>query len=161
MVKISDHYLEDTEEAQQPKLKFRFKNLGSTGNSSQLVNTGTQNCNVSDSQSSLVNNSGNNSSEAVILFKLTSDNSKDLINNSLEIISRIKNGKLNINDITTNKRRGLLVAEVKNPTDAIMLELLQVKALGIWPVHCYVPNSDCFTIEVINPVSTNVDIKAL
>ena len=156
--------VDNNEEAQQPRPKFRFKNLGVVGNSSQSVNTETQISNVSDSQVSLVNNSGNNSSEAVILIKPTSDNGKELINNPLEIINRIKNskfGKLNINDITTNKRKGLLVAKIRNPTDAIMLELLQVKALGSWPVHCYVPNRDRFKIGVISPISTDVDIRAL
>ena len=54
-----------------------------------------------------------------------------------------------------------MVATIKHPTDAIMLELLQVKAHGSWPVDCSIPNRDGFRIGVISPVSTNVDIKAL
>ena len=95
--------------------------------------------------------------------KPTSENAKDPINNPLEIISVIKNskfGKLYVDDITTNKRKGILVAKIKNPTDAIILEL-SFKALGNWPVMCYVPNRDRFRIGVISPVSIDTDIKQL
>ena len=56
--------------------------------------------------------------EVANLIKLTSENAKDLINNPLEIISVIKNskfGKLYVDDITTNTRKGILVAKIKNP----------------------------------------------
>ena len=159
--------LEDAEEGvRQPGRKYRFKVQGSNDNGlmHREDHGAIAHSPNSDSQSRPLHTSSVDSMPGVLLIKPTSDNCKDLINNPLEIISVIKAskfGKLNIDDITTNKRKGLLVAKIKNPTQAIILELLAVKTLGKWPVTVYVPNRDRFRIGVISPVSATTDIGKL
>ena len=153
--------LEDAEEGVwQPGRKYRFKVQGSNDNGlmHREDHGAIAHSSNSDSQSRPLHTSSVASRPGVLLIRLTSDNCKDLINNPLEIISVIKAskfGKLNIDDITTDIRKGLLVTKIKNPTQAIILELLAVKTLGKWPVTVYVPNRDRFRIGVISPVSTS------
>ena len=57
----------------------------------------------------------------VIIIKPTADNVKDLINNPVEIIKATKNSLFNcpdIKDIRVNKRKNILVAEMKESNSA-------------------------------------------
>ena len=86
-----------------------------------------------------------------------------MLNDPIEIVSAIKNskfGRLNVTEIKTNKRKGLLVAEVRKPK-TVVEELLNVKHIGKWEVQCYLPNCDKFTVGVISPVSMNSDLKQI
>ena len=102
--------------------------------------------------------------DVVIIIKPEQDKVQDLINNPIEIVTAVeesKFGKLNVKDIKTNKRKGVLVAYVKGATTAIVEELVQVQNLGRWKVHCYVPNKDKFKLGVISPISTSSDIQKI
>ena len=94
----------------------------------------------------------------VIIIKPTADNVKDLINNPVEIIKATKNSLFNcpeIKDIRVNKRKNILVAEMKESNSAKLKYLLEVEMLGTWAVKCYQPNSDLFHHGVISPVAPN------
>ena len=100
--------------------------------------------------------------DTIIIIKPESDKAKELINDPIEIVTAIeqsKYGKLKIDDIRTNKRKGLLVAYVKQQTPAIIEELVKVKKIGKWNVQCYLPNRERFKAGVISPVSTTADIE--
>ena len=101
-----------------------------------------------------------NTKDAVILIKPEIDDPRKLINDSVEIVTAIeasKFGKLNISDIRTNKRKGILIANVKNCTQSVIYELLNVQYLGKWKVKCYRPHRDIYKAGVISPINTNTD----
>ena len=98
----------------------------------------------------------------VILIKPTADESKALINDHFEIVAAVeksKFGRLNVNNVKTNKRKGLIIATVENSTPAIIAELLAVTSLGKWKVECYLPNKDKFKARVFWPISESTDIE--
>ena len=70
--------------------------------------------------------------DTIIIIKPESDKGKELINDPIEIVTALeqsKYGKLKIDDIRTNKRKGLLVAYVKQQTLVTIEELVKVKKL--------------------------------
>ena len=101
------------------------------------------------------NNPVRSINKIVIIIKPISENCKEFINNPFEIVNAIeksKFGKLNVNNITTNKWKGLIIATVENSAPAIISELLAVKKLGEWYVDCYIPNRDRFKTGVTWPI---------
>ena len=75
--------------------------------------------------------------EIVIIITPDQEIGKELINDPIEIVSAVDNSKfdkLNVTDIKTNKRKGLLVAHLKDATSSIVEELLKVQNLGKWKV---------------------------
>ena len=100
--------------------------------------------------------------DTVIIIKPDTENVMDLINDPIEIVSAVeqsKFGKLKVDDIRTNKRKGLLVAYVKDVSSEIVEELVKVQSMGKWKVQCYVPNGERFRAGVISPVSTAADLE--
>ena len=100
----------------------------------------------------------------VIIIKSTANNVKDLINNPIEIIKSTKNSLFNcseVKDIRVNKRKNVLVAEMKENNPTKFEQLLKVKILGAWDVICYQPNSDLFHYGVISPVAPDAPIEEL
>ena len=102
----------------------------------------------------------------VIIIKPTANNVKDLINNPIEIIKSTKNSLFNcseseVKDIRVNKRKNVLVAEMKENNPAKLKQLLKVKILGTWDVICYQPKSDLFHYGVISPVAPDAPIEEL
>ena len=113
----------------------------------RLSDTGT-------SRSDVINNE-----RCIILIRPRVSNAKELLNDPIEIVSAIKQSKfgvLNIIDIKTNKRKGLLVAEFSKP-GYIIEELLNVKHLGKWEVECCIPNRDKYSVGVISLVGFKSD----
>ena len=105
-----------------------------------------------------------NRAGTIILIKPEVENPQELINNPVEIVAAIeasKFGKLNIKDIKTNKRKGLLVAKIDHSSPAIVSELINVQCLGKWPVKCYIPNSERYKSGVISPISSMADISKI
>ena len=105
-----------------------------------------------------------NTKDAVILIKPEIDDPRKLINDPVEIVTAIevsKFGKLNISDIRTNKRKGILIANVKNCTQSVIDELLNVQYLGKWKVKCYRPNRDIYKAGVISPINTDTDLDKI
>ena len=105
-----------------------------------------------------------NTTEAVILIKPEIEDPRKLINDPVEIVTAIevsKFGKLIISDIRTNKRKGLLIANVKNCTQSVIDEHLNVQYLGKWKVTCYRPNRDIFKSGVISPINTDTDLDKI
>ena len=120
----------------------------------------TQNENSSNRQST----TNVTDQETIIIIRPDQEIAKELINDPIEIVSAVDNskfGKLNVTDIRTNKRKGLLVAHLKDATSSIVEELLKVQNLGKWKVSCYIPNKDKFKVGVISPINTNSDLEKI
>ena len=116
---------------------------------------------VPDTQRSSNQYNGNNT---IILIKPTKKNGKDLINDpitSVKVIQDSKFGKLNVSNIKTNKRKGLLVAEMEQVTPGLIEELLSVKCVGKWKVHCYIPERVRNKYGVISPISIDTDLNKI
>ena len=76
----------------------------------------------------------------VIIIKQLDNNVKELINNPVEIIKATNNSSFNcpeVKDIRVNKRKNILVAEMKQFNPTILKQLLEVNMLGTWAVNCY------------------------
>jgi hypothetical protein len=101
----------------------------------------------------------------VVIIKPSSDNINELMNDPIEIATIIKEslfGSLNMKDVRTNKKKGLIIAELKQqPNPEIMKNLLDITCLGSWQVKCYLPNSEIYKIGVISPVSVNTNMEKI
>ena len=121
----------------------------------QSTNIDENNVNNNVNQASLAN------SKTVIIIKPLSENSRNLINNPFEIVKTMEDskfGRLNVNKISTNKRKGLIVATVEKSTPAVLSELLAVKRLGNWDVECYIPAHLKYKVGVIWPIGQDTDL---
>ena len=99
----------------------------------------------------------------VILIKPVGECGRDLMNDPIEIANVIHEspfGTLDM-DIRTNKKKGLIVAELKTPDATTINKLLTIEKLGSWEVKCYLPNSDLYKVGVISSISINADLDTL
>jgi hypothetical protein len=100
----------------------------------------------------------------VVIIKPLSNNLNELMNNPIEIASIIKEsifGTVNLKDVRTNTKKGLIIAELQQPNAEIMRKLIDITHLGSWQVKCYLPNSELFKVGVISPVSLNTDMDKI
>jgi hypothetical protein len=101
---------------------------------------------------------------SVIIIKPNGLNAKELINNPIEVTEQLEKspfGMVDMKDVRINKKKGIIVTEMKEPNREIMTNLLQVKKLGNWNIDCYVPNRDQYKYGVIWPVSTNTNLESV
>ena len=101
--------------------------------------------------------------QSVILIKPTGENLKKLINNPIEIVKALKESpfsKYNDKIVRSNKRKELIVIEMKSSLDKIP-ELIRVTKIGNWPVICYQPKSDVYKHGVIYPIDRTVPLDEL
>ena len=100
----------------------------------------------------------------VILITPEPRKAKDLINNPIEVTEMLDKGvfgKIDVEDVRINKRKLIITVQIKDPTDAIIQEILATEKLGDWNIHCSIPNSDKFKYGVISPVHQSTDIEKI
>lgn len=96
----------------------------------------------------------------IIIIKPTGDNVHNFINNPVEIVKSVRQSPFSaeeIVDVKVNKRRNILVAELKEYNQKMIEKLTAVTKLGAWEVECSQPNSDIIYYGVVSPVSVTTD----
>lgn len=101
----------------------------------------------------------------IVIIKPTAPNAKELISDPVEIINCIQNSPFNntdkIADIRVNKRRNIIVAELKKGDQVLINQLLEVTNLGSWSVECSQPNTDTVHYGVISPIGLNTKLQGI
>ena len=166
--------LESEEEKAEPKNKIRCQGSsitsidevasGELAVPSQISEVISAQNRIDSQRTATDTQSGIACRETIILIKPEADKVNELMNDPIEIVTAIENskfGKLNVKDIKTNKRKGLIVACVKEQSPAIIQELVNVKRIGKWKVDCYIPRKDRFKVGVISPISTGANVDKI
>ena len=145
----------------------RVKN-GESGILPQLSQVSCREVHVGDSQgggkelpcvNSTLNSEGK---KRVIIIKPLEVDGKSLVNNPIEMVSVLKEsefGKINMEDIRVNKRKGVIVVEAKYGEPLEVDKLTRINRLGKWPVKCYMPNNERFKNGVISPIELDVELE--
>jgi hypothetical protein len=105
-----------------------------------------------------------NGQRSVIIIKPNGLNAKELINDPIEVTEQLEKspfGKIDMKDVRINKKKGIIVTEIKEPNSDILASLLQIKKLGNWDISCYIPNREQYRCGVIWPVSARTNLESL
>ena len=92
---------------------------------------------------------------------LITPESPRLINNPAEVARVLKESpfeNVGKSDVRTNKKKNMIVIELKNPNEETKQSLLKVKNLDRWAVKCSQPITEILTYGVIGPIDTDVNI---
>ena len=127
----------------------------------------TQEKELVENRMSPVNNATLNSGKSgrIILIKIKDVEERQVINNPIKIARMIAGSPFdspNIKDIRTDKKQGIIIAELHEENQEMIKELLKIKMLGgTLQVDCEVPKNELYSYGVISPVSPNAAIEEL
>ena len=88
----------------------------------------------------LINDTLRGQGNGTVIIIKPLDNVKELINNPVEIIKATNNSFFNcpeVKEIRVNKRKNILVAEMRENNPTVLKQLLEVNMLGKCAVNCY------------------------
>lgn len=107
-----------------------------TANGKQTMNNSTQPSNRTLSTAG---------SSKIIIIKPFGENSKSAITSPGKFSRAIRESvfkDIEIEEMRTNDRKGIIVIQCKHPSDIVNINLDEIKTLGEWQVKCYIPNSE-------------------
>jgi len=98
----------------------------------------------------------------VIIIKPIGEHAETFLKNPITLARAIKNSPFARNecsDLRVNNRRNILCIQLKEQNDKLISELLTVKNIGKWSIHCYQPANDVASYGVIGPVHPDIDVN--
>lgn len=126
-----------------------------TANGKQTMNNSTQPSNRTLSTAG---------SSKIIIIKPFGENSKSAITSPGKFSRAIRESvfkDIEIEEMRTNDRKGIIVIQYKHPSDIVNINLDEIKTLGEWQVKCYIPNSEKLGEVVIYLIDIKEDLKEL
>ena len=130
------------------------------------ANTSGINLQQKSSQSNVSNyTTTSNGVKSIIIIKPVGEAGKTAITKPglfCEAFEKSAFSRVEVEDVRTNKRKGLFSVELKNkPNDQELKAILETTVLGPWKVECYMPDRSKYKYGVINPIDVDTDLNIL